>query len=668
MSRIFSSRFFTLLLISALLLPCLLITPVMATTAYPYSAGDSEVANALDYLHSQQDSDGKIDNFSASAWAVMAIAAAGEDPDDWKDNPSNPSVVDYLETNADSASTANDYSRMLLAIAAADEDPTDFGGRDFVALLEAEHNNNQIGDDTLLNDDYWGVMALIAAGEDPATSTVIQDGVAFILANQSAVDGGWGWGVGGDSDVDDTAAAIMALLAAGQSPGSTPISDALAYIKTTQMDNGGFESWGSTNADTNSRGICAIAAAGQDPTGVDWESGAGNDPVDNLLTFQQDGGADDGAFYWQDSTPGMSPAGTTAAAIIALVGGYFPVAVRAPEPPEPGVTVNVRVEGENDNIWNDSVTVDESWITADNSDIEYHLIDPTALGALDEAASEGDFDYETTDEWGSLFVTSIDGEEGEGMAGWMYRVDYISPSVGAADFILGETSPPDPPHQEVLFYYGEWDDIPLKIEVNNIIPDAGDSFTVTVSEYDDAMAEWYLVEDATVYADTSYTTDENGEADITIYHDTTIDVYAEMDGHIRSNPVTVTVGEGSSQQSEVRNVDMTVDIIPAISFSVSPDYINFGVLGPRDVSDPVTITLTNEGAWRLAITTMVSDDAENLYVDGLELNSLKWNEFEGIVRRDKSEEYTVTLTVPETYTLTGNQNGTIIFWASEAPY
>jgi hypothetical protein len=668
MSRIFSSRFFTLLLISALLLPCLLITPVMATTAYPYSAGDSEVANALDYLHSQQDSDGKIDNFSASAWAVMAIAAAGEDPDDWKDNPSNPSVVDYLETNADSASTANDYSRMLLAIAAADEDPTDFGGRDFVALLEAEHNNNQIGDDTLLNDDYWGVMALIAAGEDPATSTVIQDGVAFILANQSAVDGGWGWGVGGDSDVDDTAAAIMALLAAGQSPGSTSISDALAYIKTTQMDNGGFESWGSTNADTNSRGICAIAAAGQDPTGVDWESGAGNDPVDNLLTFQQDGGADDGAFYWQDSTPGMSPAGTTAAAIIALVGGYFPVAVRAPEPPEPGVTVNVRVEGENDNIWNDSVTVDESWITADNSDIEYHLIDPTALGALDEAASEGDFDYETTDEWGSLFVTSIDGEEGEGMAGWMYRVDYISPSVGAADFILGETSPPDPPHQEVLFYYGEWDDIPLKIEVNNIIPDAGDSFTVTVSEYDDAMAEWYLVEDATVYADTSYTTDENGEADITIYHDTTIDVYAEMDGHIRSNPVTVTVGEGSSQQSEVRNVEMTVDIIPAISFSVSPDYINFGVLGPRDVSDPVTITLTNEGAWRLAITTMVSDDADGLYVDGLELNSLKWNEFEGIVRRDKSEEYTVTLTVPETYTLTGNQNGTIIFWASEAPY
>ena len=667
MSRIFSSRLLTLLLISALLLPCLLITPVMAVEEdYPYSASDAVISDALNYLRSQQESDGKIESFSASAWVVMAIAAAGEDPNDWKDDPANPSIVDYLAANAASATAANAYSKMIMAAVAAGQDPTDFGGRDFVALLEAEHNNNQIGNDTWLNDDFWGVMALVAAGQDPATSTIIQNSVTFIINNQDEVDDGWGHSTGGgSSDVDDTAAAIMALIAAGQSPSSTPVSDGLAYIASTQQDNGGFLSWGDTNADTDSRGICGITAAGEVPT--DWDSGTGSDPVDDLLTFQQTGD-DYGAFYWQDETPGMSAAGTTAAAIIALLGDYFPIAVLEPEPPEPGVTVNVRIEGEDENIWNDSVTVDESWITADNSDIEYYFTDPTAIGALDEAASEGGFDYQTTDEWGGLFVTSIDGEEGEGMAGWMYRVDYIGPSVGAADFILGETSPPDPPHQEVLFYYGEYTDIPLKIEVSNTAPDAGDSFTVTVSEYDDYMAEWYLVDDATVYADISYTTDENGEVGITIYNDTTIDVYAEKDGYIRSNPVTVTVGEGSSQQSEVRNVDMTVDILPAISFSVSPDYINFGLLGPRDVSQPVTITLTNEGAWRLAITTMVSDEAENLYVNGLELNSLKWNEFEGIVRQGKSEEYTVTLTVPETYTLTGNQNGTIIFWASEAPY
>jgi hypothetical protein len=181
------------------------------------------------------------------------------------------------------------------------------------------------------------------------------------------------------------------------------------------------------------------------------------------------------------------------------------------------------------------------------------------------------------------------------------------------------------------------------------------------------MAEWYLIEDATVYADTSYTTDENGEAEITIYHDTTIDVYAEMDGHIRSNSVTVTIGEGSAQPSEGQTINMTVDIIPAISFKVTPDYINFGVLGPRDISDPVTITITNQGAWKLAVTAVVSDDADNLYADGLKLDDFKCDDFTCYVSRNKSAQHTATLTVPESYSLTGNQNGTIIFWASESP-
>jgi hypothetical protein len=660
MPRTFIPRFLTALLISALLLPCLLITPVMADGSYPHDPGDSEISGALDYLSSLQDSTGEISDFATSAWAVMAIAAAGEDPDNWKDDPANPSIVDYLATNAASASSAGDYSRMLLAIAAAGQDPTDFGGRDFVSLLEGEYDGSQIGNTSYLNDDFWGVMALVAAGQDPATSDSIQDSLAYILANQNATDGGWSWGVGQDSDVDDTAAAVMALIAAGQPASSTAISDALDYLATMQLDNGGFDSWGSSNSATDAWGIMALAAAGEDPT--DWDSGLGNDPVDDLLSFQNG----DGSFDWTEETPSPQ-ALMTAYAIPALLGVPYPVAVLEVEPEE-GVTINVRVEGEDENIWYGTVTVNDSTIT-DDEDNEHYLEQPTALGALDEAAEEGEFSYVVQDTAYGLYLYSVDGEVPVDLAGWMYRVDYVSPLVGLADFILDETTPPDPPHQEVLFYYGEWGaDIPLKLEVDNIVPDAGDSFIVTVKEYDDAMAEWYEIEGATVYADTEYTTDENGEVEITVYNDTTIDVYAEMDGHIRSNPVTVTVGEGSSQESEGQTVTMTVDIIPAISFSVDPDYINFGLLGPRDVSDPVTITLTNEGAWKLAITAIVSDDAENLYVNGLAINSTRWNDFEGTVRRDHSEEFTVTLTVPETYTETGNQNGTIIFWASESPY
>ena len=69
----------------------------------------------------------------------------------------------------------------------------------------------------------------------------------------------------------------------------------------------------------------------------------------------------------------MSAAKTTACAVIALLGDYFPVAVLEPEPPQPGVTIDIRIEGENETIWSGTVTVDESMITADNSDIEHHL-------------------------------------------------------------------------------------------------------------------------------------------------------------------------------------------------------------------------------------------------------------------------------------------------------
>jgi len=649
-SKIFKSKFLSVLLIFTLLLPCLVTTPVMAAGPYPYTTSDSEVADALDYLRGQQGSDGSIGDFATSAWAVMAIAAAGEDPNSWQVS-SNPTIVDYLATNADSASSANDYSRMILAIAAASEDPTNFGGRNFLSLLEATYDGSQIGDSSLLNDDFWGVMALVAAGEDPA-SAIIQDSVSFILTNQNG-DGGWSWGVGQASDVDDTAAASMALIAAGQSVGA----DALAYIKSNQVDNGGFESWGSTNSATDSWGIDSIAAAGEDPTSAGWQSGLGNDPVDDLLSFQNA----DGSFNWTQATP-SNMALMTSYAITALLGVPYPVAVLQSQQ---GVTVDVRIEGQSGTVWSGTVIVDESTIIDDQGG-QHYLAEPTALGALDEASQLGGFPYVVQDTAYGLYVYSINGEEPAGMAGWMYRVDYVSPMVGAGDFILAQTTPPDPPHQEVLFTYSEWGQAPLKVDADNTNPGVGDTFTVTVTGYDDDTGTWSPTDNATVHADQDYTTGQDGTIAITINSDMTVEVYAEKDGYIRSNRVTVVVGDGSAQSGDDEGCSMSVDIIPAISFSISPGSISFGDLGPRDTSDPVAVTLTNSGAWNLLITTTVTDTAQDLYVEGLELGDVKWNVFSTTVMRDNTTDCIATLTVPEDYTLTGSQDGTLIFWATDA--
>jgi len=647
---ILGSLLLVLSLISAVVL---LSIPAQAQSDYPLDTTDTEVANALDYLRGTQTAEGDIGGFSASAWVVMAIAAAEEDPHDWEEGGN--SIVDYLAANAGSASSATDYARMTLAIAAADEDPTSFGGRDFVDLLEDSYDGTQIGDDSLLNDDFWGVLALVAAGRSPSSEIVVAS-VTFIKDTQNE-DGGWSWGVGQDSDVDDTAAAVMALIAAGESQSSTAIQDALAYIKSTQMDNGGFESWGATNADTDSWGIDAIVATGQDPTSDNWTENS-TTPVDDLLTFQQG----NGSFYWQDGTPGMSVPKTTASAIQALLGEPHPVKVLEPEE---GMSVYVRIEGQSSTIWSGDVIVSESDIMADNSITTYHLSDPTALGALDEASNhEARFHYYVTDEWGGLYVSSIDDEEPSGLNGWMYRVDYRSPSVGADQFILGDTTPPSPPHEEVLWYYGAYTALPLKISVDKTEVDVGENFTATVAAYNDTSFNWSPCEGATVYADQSYSTSDNGTVVISVDHDVTLHIFAEKEGYIRSDKVTVTIGEGSIQPLSSGTVNLAAEIIPAIAIEVSPENIDFGDgLGPRDISDAYELTITNAGAWEIMVTAEVTNETDNLYANGLRLDGTLWDLFQSIISRNDSTETQVSLHVPEDYAGAGEKTGTLLFWA-----
>jgi hypothetical protein len=67
----------------------------LAAASYPLSPSDDAIQDALSYLRSQQSFDGSIGGYGPSAWACMAIAAAGEDPNTWENG--GPSLVDYLK-------------------------------------------------------------------------------------------------------------------------------------------------------------------------------------------------------------------------------------------------------------------------------------------------------------------------------------------------------------------------------------------------------------------------------------------------------------------------------------------------------------------------------------------------------------------------------------------
>jgi len=273
------------------------------------------------------------------------------------------------------------------------------------------------------------------------------------------------------------------------------------------------------------------------------------------------------------------------------------------------ISVYTRVEGQDDTIWKGNVTVTESDITADNSGKTYHLPDPTPLGALDEASDDEErFQYYVSDQYGALFVNSVAGEEAQGAIGWMYRVDYRTPIVGADQFTLGQTTPPDPPHEEVLWYYGNWGDAPLKISLGDMEVDVDDEFTATVTYYSDDSDEWLPCEGATVRAaGRGYRTGSDGRVDIGIDSEGTFSLFAEKDDCIRSDRIRVTVtmsapetctltmkvdGNGSTTPSVGRHTydaGTEVDISAAADAGWEFDSWSGDVTNPSSSSTTVTV-------------------------------------------------------------------------------
>ena len=328
-----AGRAVLLLFVLALVSVCLP-ESLVADPVYPLPSSHVAVQDALNYLRGQQAADGSIGGYADSAWACMAIAAAGQDPSDWDNG--GPSLVDYLKAGPpepfDEFNMSTFLSRMVLAAVAAGEDPSAFGNwsgshagvdianGNYISALKSLHNGTQFLQDltgdpdsaATLNANFWAVRALVAAGESP-NSSLIQSSVDFIIDHQEP-DGGWTWGTPDHSwyapestDVDNTAAAIVAL-GLGERGDSEAVDRGLSYLRDHQHSSGGFESvWMGLNVQSTAWAIAAIVAVGGDPASVAWTP-ADLNPIDFLLASQEDDGSF-GSAVWP-----------TADTIIALVG------------------------------------------------------------------------------------------------------------------------------------------------------------------------------------------------------------------------------------------------------------------------------------------------------------------------------------------------------------
>lgn len=302
---------------------------VCATTSSAFAlSNQTQVDAGLQYLKSQQKADGSIDGFSGvTDWTTMAFSASGVDTAMVK-TPTGQSLMQYLQANPPTTFlSANDWARRILAVTATEQNPYDFTGLDLVSGLKINYVNNQLGSITAVNDDVFGLLALLSAKES-VSSTIVTDTTSFILSHQHT-DGGFSYSTDTTitSDIDDTAAAIMALVAARNqgvaiSSLQSAIDNAKEYILAHQNSDGGFAydpnpatSWDtSSNVSTTSWVVMALSSLGMANDANFTKAQA------YLIATQQS----DGSFPYQSVFP---PGDTfdTSYAVIALTGSFWPI-------------------------------------------------------------------------------------------------------------------------------------------------------------------------------------------------------------------------------------------------------------------------------------------------------------------------------------------------------
>jgi energy-coupling factor transport system substrate-specific component len=293
-----------------------------ASTASTVRAQAASLSPELSFLSSAQNSDGGFGGARGqssselyTAWTAMGLAAAGRDPADVRHG--GHSLLDSLRAEAATLNGLGDAERTILAASACGASSYSFAGRDLVAeVLHARDSDNSF--EHLVNLTAFAIFALLAVGHSPSFPA-IRDAAGWIERQQNG-DGGFSFGGrGSSSDVDDTGAALQALVDAGAR--NARILDAAAgYLIRSQNLDGGFpqQYGGESNAQSTAWAIQGLIATGRHPNTL--RRRGSRSPVGYLESLLAPGGS-----IRYSRTSSQAPVWVTAEALIALAGKTFPV-------------------------------------------------------------------------------------------------------------------------------------------------------------------------------------------------------------------------------------------------------------------------------------------------------------------------------------------------------
>lgn len=248
--------------------------------------------SATTWLTAQQKPDGgfELAGFPGfeTADAVIAIAEEAQTTDTWDhalalsavqgvQNGGN-DALDALDDYADGTIDAGAAAKLTVLVALplglspTAFDPQSDGSKDLIATIDAGlQANGSYGS--------FGATLMAAIAKKTSGSTVPATTEAFIRAAQKA-DGSWdylGDPSGTGSDIDTTAQAINALVAAGATHTDTDLVQALTFLADKQSASGAWQSFGSDDPNSTATATLAVTGAGYDPSAA---AGATSSPRD----------------------------------------------------------------------------------------------------------------------------------------------------------------------------------------------------------------------------------------------------------------------------------------------------------------------------------------------------------------------------------------------------
>jgi prenyltransferase beta subunit len=247
----------------ALCAASLVCIPGTLLAATPITSYQERLDSTVRYLQSVQNPDGGFSGEagggstpSFSAWAALALAAAGINPQD-QTREGSTSVYIYLTGHASELKTSLELARELLVVDASGTQPHAYGGVDLVSELlghrltgagkEGAFAELAGGSTPSVNNTIFAILALSPI-QEATVQHAVREAAEWVIEVHNA-EAGWPSTTvcsthtvplsGCESDVDMTGAAIEALNAAGLHKTSVQ-EQAFGYLHRAQDKNGGF--------------------------------------------------------------------------------------------------------------------------------------------------------------------------------------------------------------------------------------------------------------------------------------------------------------------------------------------------------------------------------------------------------------------------------------------